>query len=194
MYQFGSDLMDDNFSNTPMDLEQSPSIGHIPYQSISRHYPKIVLIQTGAVLCVPFFILGLMVVLATIDQEAPINVLLAETSALWLAIYITPVLLFFGLILGINYKEAKTKRYCVREHDLIFHYGLLTKTTVVQPLLRVQHLEVSQNPLEAKWDLATLKLYSAGGFRHTFALPGLTKQQADNIRQYVAQYQEEHHE
>lgn len=183
--------MEDSFSNSPMDLDDLPSVAAMELQPVSPHYPKIAVMQSSLAVVPPLLIMIAMLAMIfyinpeRLEQFSPGDILLEAGL---------PVLLLCLVIVVVVYKEAKTKTYCLREHDLIFHYGLLTKRTVVQPLLRVQHLEVSQNPLEAKWGLASLKLFSAGGFRHTFAIPGLTKEQAEKLRQRVVDYQEAHHE
>lgn len=179
--------MDNAFSNKIMDVSQLPHLESVTYHKLSPLYPKLVLVQVTLSFLFPTVIITSMLAIVRFSDnhqgvEFPIH---------WLII---AALLFYCLLLLLSYKEAKTKRYCLREHDLIFHHGLFARKTIVQPLLRVQHLEVSQNPLELRWGLASLKLFSAGGIRHTFLIPGLTKSQAEKLRQYVVSYQEKTHE
>lgn len=179
--------MSTDFTNNPLDPDTLPSIGSLELNQLDPAYPKLVLVQTSAVLLIPLTILALFLVSLFGSDNSPLT--LGSTLIL-----ITVALVLVIGILALTYIEAKARRYCLREHDFIYRSGLIFKRTVVQPLLRVQHIEVSQNPLEARWDLATLKLFSAGGYRFTFALPGLPKELADSLYQQVIDYQETRHE
>lgn len=180
--------MIDSFSNSERATHTLPTVQGMHFEALSPHYIKVVCIQLIAGLAVPLLAIGLMFM--TLQGEAE-N---AITSPMF--IYGLPVVLIaagcFMFLAGI--REARRKAYCIREHDIAFRHGLFIRRLLIQPLLRVQHVEVSQNPLEARWDLATVKLYSAGGFRYTFAIPGLPRPDAERIHQYVVNYQEAHHE
>ena len=56
------------------------------------------------------------------------------------------------LILGVptllGYPGARVKRYAIREQDLLFHEGLLWKSTTVIPRKRIHHSETENVPLE----------------------------------------------
>ncbi|MCG8313482.1 MAG: PH domain-containing protein [Pseudomonadales bacterium] len=179
----------EGFSNSTVKLSHLPTLAEIPYQALDPEYPKLVVLQSTIIATFPLLVIGGLVALFSQQPQ--------QKGALDFNIILYS-LAFFGLLIAgfiyLSYLEAKSKRYCLRQHDLILQYGVLTKNTIAQPFHRVQHIEVSQNPLELRFGLASLKLFSAGGFRHTFAIPGLTQEQAEKIRQFVLDYQENTHE
>lgn len=77
--------------------------------------------------------------------------------------------------------------YCLRQHDLHLRTGALWRRTTSVTLNRIQHLEVSQGPLERLLGIARLLIYTAGGSGQDLAIPGLAKVRADQLRLYVLQ-------
>src|SRR5688500_4869108 len=60
--------------------------------------------------------------------------------------------------------------------------GVLWRSRVALPRVRIQHTDVSQGPLERRRGIGTLKLYTAGS-RHTkIELPGLNHDEALALR------------
>ncbi|NOG31922.1 PH domain-containing protein [Halomonas sp. TBZ9] len=77
--------------------------------------------------------------------------------------------------------------YCLRQHDLHLRTGALWRCTTSVTLNRIQHLEVSQGPLERLLGIARLLVYTAGGSGQDLAIPGLAKARADQLRLHVLQ-------
>ena len=72
--------------------------------------------------------------------------------------------------------------YLVREHDLSYRYGVLSRTTQTIPFSRVQHVSIDRGPVERRLGLATLRLRSAGG---VIAIAGLSVDAATSLREVV---------
>ena len=93
------------------------------------------------------------------------------------------------LILGVptllGYPGARVKRYAIREQDLLFHEGLLWKSTTVIPRNRIQHIETENGPLERWYGLVTLKCYGAGGLQADLVIPGLNEALGERLRQHL---------
>ncbi|MCB5228368.1 PH domain-containing protein [Alishewanella sp. 16-MA] len=109
-----------------------------------------------------------------------------------------PLLLFIGLLisgLGLllatwDHFALPTYAYALRQHDLSFQRGLFFRKSTTQPLLRIQHIELKQGPLDRWANLATLQVFSAGGAMHTFQIPGLPADTAQQIRQLILQHKD----
>lgn len=95
------------------------------------------------------------------------------------------MLLITLLALTYHFFADPKKRYAVREHDIHYQSGLFFRKTLSQPILRIQHVELKQGPIERKFNLAALQVFSAGGDTHTFEIPGLAYQQAVKLRQFM---------
>lgn len=103
---------------------------------------------------------------------------------------LTPALVIgLWLLLGVptllGYPSARVKRYAVREQDLLFHEGLLWKSTTVIPRNRIQHIETENGPLERWYGLVTLKCYGAGGQQADLVIPGLNQALGERLRQHL---------
>ncbi|NVK10809.1 MAG: PH domain-containing protein [Gammaproteobacteria bacterium] len=82
------------------------------------------------------------------------------------------------------------KAYLLREHDCSYRRGIIFKKNTTQPIVRIQHVEINQGPLERKYQLASLAVYSAGGSAHTFMIPGLDHERAKAMRQFILSHKE----
>jgi uncharacterized protein len=114
----------------------------------------------------------------------PADLLQVVTHTLWLV----PLL---GALRAVYCWQAdKHKHFALREHDISYSSGIFFRKIITQPVVRVQHIELKQGPLERKASLARLQLFSAGGAMHTFEIPGLRLTQAQQIRQFVLQHKD----
>ena len=60
--------------------------------------------------------------------------------------------------------------------------GVLVRTEKVIPTRRLQHVDIDRGPLERWFDLASVSVFTAGGRRATFRLPGLSPETAESLR------------
>ncbi|NRA71317.1 MAG: PH domain-containing protein [Gammaproteobacteria bacterium] len=92
--------------------------------------------------------------------------------------------------IGFGYLSDCAKGYAIRELDISYQSGVIFKKIVTQPFLRLQHIELKRGPFERKVNLATLQVFSAGGAVHTFELPGLSLEQAQQLRQFMLDHKD----
>jgi membrane protein YdbS with pleckstrin-like domain len=69
--------------------------------------------------------------------------------------------------------------------ELDIRRGRLIRTRTVVPFGRVQHIDVSEGPVERNFGLATLILHTAGTRSAAVALPGLTRSEAEQMRDRI---------
>ena len=73
-------------------------------------------------------------------------------------------------------------RFGVDAQGIVIDRGIFWRSSIALPRVRVQHSDVSQGPLQRRFGVATLKLYTAGS-RHTkIELPGLNHDEAIALR------------
>ncbi len=75
--------------------------------------------------------------------------------------------------------------YALREHDVLYRTGVLFHSLTAIPYKRIQHVEVSQGPLQSAFGIATLKVYTAGGSRSDLSIEGLPHKEAQRIREFI---------
>jgi uncharacterized protein len=70
----------------------------------------------------------------------------------------------------------------VDEQGIVIQRGIFWRSRIALPRFRVQHTDVSQGPLQRRFGVATLKLYTAGSRYTKIELPGLTHDDALALR------------
>ncbi len=76
-------------------------------------------------------------------------------------------------------------RYKVDADGIEIRRGVYWRTVINVPRSRVQHTDVSQSPLERRWDLATVVIYTAGTTYAKVALRGVAHATALRIRDHL---------
>lgn len=65
---------------------------------------------------------------------------------------------------------------------VVLHSGVWWRTEAWVPMARLQHLDVTQGPLDRAWGMATLTLNTAGTHDHSLRIKGLPAEQAHALR------------
>ena len=92
------------------------------------------------------------------------------------------------LILGLTFAwlwppiAYRHLRFGVDETGIAIESGVLWRSRVALPRVRIQHTDVSQGPLERRYNIGTLKLYTAGSRHVKIELPGLKHDEALALR------------
>lgn len=106
-----------------------------------------------------------------------------------LALYVifgVVLLVGFMLQLWLPFQLMRT-RYLLRRQDFLLESGVWWRQGVLIPLTRVQHVTVSQGPLQKQFDLATLKVFTAGGLHAEAALIDIKYAEAQQLCQLLSQ-------
>ena len=75
--------------------------------------------------------------------------------------------------------------YLVRDDDIQYRTGALWRRQTAVPVNRIQHVEITQGPIERMLGLARLVIYTAGGSGSDLAIPGLPADTAERLREQV---------
>lgn len=75
--------------------------------------------------------------------------------------------------------------YGVDSEELQVRRGVWTRVHTVVPLDHVQHIDVSQGPLERAFGICSLVLHTAGTLHSQIVLPGLARATAERIRDEI---------
>lgn len=78
------------------------------------------------------------------------------------------------------------KKACaIRERDVLYRSGVLWHTVRAVPFNRIQHVETESTPLDRRFGLASLKLYTAGSAAGDLRIHGLPTEVAERLRVFV---------
>ncbi len=166
--------MTDQFQNLQVDLQTLPKIEEIVFTAIDKKYLKVSLLSSGL-----FFValaIGGVLMMYFNSEELKQNV------------YLPAALIYaFVLILNITLLKLgfKKKKYAVREKDIVYTKGLIWSVRTSIPFNRIQHAEIKQGPIERKFKLSSLKVFTAGGQSSDLVIPGLPSEKALELKDFV---------
>jgi hypothetical protein len=102
---------------------------------------------------------------------------------------IAPALVLFPLLALLVYptfvspvRRYRAWGYRMNEEELRLRHGIYTQIETLVPLKRVQHLDISQGPLERSFGVCRLVLHTAGTAHSQVVLPGLSRDTAEAMR------------
>ena len=78
--------------------------------------------------------------------------------------------------------DYEHRRYQVSDEGILIWSGVVWRTMIAVPRTRVQHIDVTQGPLERSYGLATLSIYTAGSEYSRIDLAGLDHGVAHALR------------
>lgn len=83
------------------------------------------------------------------------------------------------------HKSFYKKAYAIRSHDITYRSGWLIENLRTTPFSRVQHSNVVSGPIDRKFGLASLIIYTAGTGGADIKIPGLTAEKANDIKEWI---------
>ena len=75
--------------------------------------------------------------------------------------------------------------YGMDAEELHVRRGVLTRVQTVVPLERIQHIDISQGPLERGFAVCRLVLHMAGTLHSQVMIPGLARETAERMRDEI---------
>lgn len=79
-------------------------------------------------------------------------------------------------------RRYKLTGYAMEPLEVHYRTGALWRQQTAVPINRIQHVEITQGPMERGLALARLVLYTAGGTGSDLAVPGLLQADAEALR------------
>jgi membrane protein YdbS with pleckstrin-like domain len=162
----------ESFTNTTIDTTQLPRFEEVQFSKLHPNYWKVILINTA----ITFFVFGIGVAfLFYFNGEI--------SEARWYSVVAFVVLLAITVLLSrISFKK---RGFAFREHDVLFQSGIIATKTIVIPYNRVQHVALHEGLVSRYFDLAKVEIFTAGGSSSDIEIPGIEKEQAENIKQLL---------
>lgn len=137
----------------------------------------------GIIMVVPF--VPFLVLLSSLGRNTTwIVVGLVAAGCLWLAL--------FAFTLARIKMQWRNWTYEVREHDLVLTWGVFWRTRRHVARDRIQHLDINSGPLDRRFGLVQVGVHTAGAAGAVGVIPGLTPQEAEDLRDMILESQAEH--
>lgn len=166
------------FENPEIAHDDLPQADSVTWLGMDEKFVRRLLTQTA--LALVFVIIGLgglqfVFSVAFADDNMDISF-----GWLWLLIPVVAVpLLVWPLI------SVPRKGYAIRDKDIIYKSGVFWHTVTAIPFNRIQHVEKSSTPLDRRFEIATLQLFTAGGSGGDLKIHGLSADIAEKLRVFI---------
>ena len=162
-----------NGARTPQPQSQWHAFNTVPLTPVDSRYHQLVITETA--LFSGLFLL-ISTTIMTLIAHLPISILLGALSVIFFLI---------ASIMALRYAQAKRLAYSVCQHEFVISQGLWWQARIALPYTRLQHVSLSQGPLERQFGLTTLKAFSAGSGNAEIHLSGLESHTAEHLRQHL---------
>lgn len=161
------------FKNELIDLTNIPRYEEVELHPIIASYWKVIQFNFAIQFLIFASIIGLFLKLK--NEEL--------TPYLWIIVPVftlTMALIYVALRMGF-----KKRSYGIRTHDLIYRNGVLSTQTTIIPFNRIQHVAVNEGFLSRYYGLAQLQIFTAGGSSSDMKISGLSKEEAEKIKETI---------
>lgn len=162
------------FTNPEIAVDELPSAAQVEWQALDRHY--VMRLQIKALITGGIALAALLVARLS-GLPVPLG---APYALAWI---IVGAIVTFGLLWPIW--SVPGKRYAVRDKDILYRSGVFWRSITAIPFNRMQHVETSSTPLDRRFGLATLQLFTAGGAGGDLKIHGLPADIAERLRTFV---------
>jgi uncharacterized protein len=163
----------EEFTNETIDTKQLPRYESVELTSLHKNYWKVLLINNAII----FSIIAIVMIFLWMNIEDSQEL----SPFLVFGIFLVIVNVSFFL----NRISFKKKAYAFRNHDVIYRSGLIATNTMVIPYNRVQHVALHEGFLSRYFGLAKVEIFTAGGSASDIEIPGIAKEEAENIKQLL---------
>lgn len=159
--------------NPQLTIDALPTIEDVLFTNISRN----LLWKNVINLSIFFFVLITMGVLFYLFGDGDFKEIMGYV--------LIGVALLYLVFVFIQIKGIRYKQYALRAKDVLYKSGWIWRRTTAVPFARIQHSEVVRSPFDQLFDIATLKIYTAGGSSSDLSISGIPEQRAEKMRAYI---------
>ncbi|MET0393057.1 MAG: PH domain-containing protein [Chitinophagaceae bacterium] len=172
-----------DFLNEEIDPAIIPDAGYITWKPVERNYLLVLRVRWLLFSLVLLAAATLLILfIPSLQRGAVMYPVIAGTVLLVLAYFL------------LQERSFRTKAYAIRSHDLLYRHGWFIRSVEVCPFNRVQHCSLHSGPVERRYGLASLILYTAASDSGDLKIPGLPEATAAGLREFITQKMTGHDE
>jgi membrane protein YdbS with pleckstrin-like domain len=163
-----------DFHNSKIDPDTLPDAGNPGWKPVEKSYLKVLRIQWlifSLFLIALAFVMGMFIPFFQNQQGL---ILLGSGCLILIALY------FY-----LQEKSFNSRAYVIRDHDILYRHGWVILVTEACPFNRIQHCSVDSGPLDRKFRLSTLTLFTAGSTGADLKIKGLPETLAASLREFI---------
>jgi len=164
------------FENLKVNIDEIPSLGREDFEPLREDY--LYMRITSKVLFLLF--------------AAGVGALFSLFGQLYFGYWLYPILALMLVSIIYEFLAFKIKGYLLRDHDISYKTGLLFFRQTTVPFNRIQHCEYNQGLIGRLFDIASVKVYTAGGNTSDLSVKGLSKESAIKLRDHITKLSSAH--
>lgn len=162
----------EEFTNNTVSFDSLPKFESVPMQPLNKEYLNVVYIGNT--------IFTLVLSVATL-----IFLTVKNDSNDFILPLIAGLFVVISLIFWLSTIGFRKKGYALREKDILFKKGIWSTTLTVIPFNRIQHVALHEGFFSRMYHLSELQIYTAGGSSSDLHIPGLPKEQAEQMKTFL---------
>ena len=163
-----------DFLNNQLQLDLLPQVDNVALTPIDPSYLKVLRWEWFIFSA----ILGILVAILLYFVK-PLH------QVLWISVFTGGWVLIVAAWFWLQDKSFSTKAFAIREKDVIYRNGWIIQSTHTCPFNRIQHSAVTIGPLEKRFGLASLVLYTAGSNEADLRIRGLQEASAWTLKEWI---------
>lgn len=164
-----------NFTNSLIDPDGLPTVEEVDFIPLERDYLMVERISLAIAMGI-LLAIGLSLFLSIERLHDPVLIL---SAVVLFGIFVTMNV----VAIQINYKYSG---YAIREKDLLYRSGWLHRKTRIVLISRIQHVSVQSGPLDRRFGLASVSVFTAGSAAADFTIKGIKEETAQKIKTWVS--------
>lgn len=160
------------FQNPEIAIDDLPDAENLDWENLHPRFVRRMQVQHGLIALAP--LIGATAI--TVLLPAPLLLIVI----LW-ALVVSFAVVFFA------WPSIAVPRqgYSVRDKDVVYKKGVVWRSVTAIPYNRIQHVETSSTPLDRKFGIAALQIFTAGGSGGDLKIHGLGADNAERLRVYI---------
>ncbi|MBC7524757.1 MAG: PH domain-containing protein [Flavobacterium sp.] len=162
----------ENFTNEIIDTKQLPRHEEVQLTPLQPQFWFVTLIN----LSIFFLILAIV---------STVMCFKSDEISVYRLYFILGYFLILVIAIFLNRISFNKKGFAFRNHDVIFRSGIISTNTMIIPYNRVQHVALQEGFISRYFGLAKVSIYTAGGSSSDLEIPGILKEEAENIKQLL---------
>ncbi len=165
-----------SFSNLPINTEGLPEVQAVSFKPIHSDYLKVIKISWAILFLV---IAGAIVTVFILSKKLQNPLIISIVSGVYVLVVLSTVVIGTG--------SFRRKQYAIREKDILYKTGWIFQNLHMVPFNRLQHCVVNMGPIERRFGLATLSLYTAASEGKDITIHGLPQAEAEQLKELIIQ-------
>jgi len=166
------------FENAEITIDELPRVDSVDWQGMDPKFARRKL--TEAAIGFVFTLIGIGTLQTIFGVAFADEGMSISFGWLWLVPVLVGIPIFSWPLISVP-----KKGYAVRDKDIVYKSGVFWRTVTAVPFNRIQHVEKSSTPLDRRFNIATLQLFTAGGSGGDLKIHGLSAKTAEKLRTFI---------